>query len=119
MKLAKLTPMLWVKDVSATIDYYSNVLGFAKAGMLENGGWGSVVRDNVELMFTSFFEAKAKGEQFPGTFYLYTNDIDAWWEHLKEKAEVFYPIENFEYGMREFAIKDCNGFIIQFGKEIA
>jgi hypothetical protein len=29
-----------------------------------------------------------------------------------------YPIENFAYQMREFAIRDVNGYIIQFGREI-
>ncbi len=29
-----------------------------------------------------------------------------------------YPIENFEYQMREFAIRDVHGYIIQFGQEI-
>jgi len=28
---------------------------------------------------------------------------------------VVYPIESFDYGMREFAIRDNNGYILQFG----
>ena len=43
--------------------------------------------------------------------------MNAWWELLKDKAEVVYPIEDFEYGMREFAIKDCNGYMLQFGQD--
>ncbi len=30
-----------------------------------------------------------------------------------------YLIENFEYGLREFAIYDNNGDPLQFGKELA
>jgi hypothetical protein len=29
--------------------------------------------------------------------------------------EAYYTIENFEYGMREFAIYDNNGYMLQFG----
>jgi len=41
-----------------------------------------------------------------------------WYENLKEKANIYYHIENFEYSMREFVIKDCNGYILQFGHDI-
>ena len=37
---------------------------------------------------------------------------------LKDKVRIVYPIENFSYGMREFAIRDSGGYILQFGKPI-
>jgi hypothetical protein len=37
---------------------------------------------------------------------------------FKENTKVCYPIENFEYGMREFAIYDNNGYLLQLGQEI-
>ena len=30
------------------------------------------------------------------------------WRRLKDKAAVVYPHEDFDYGMREFAIRDNN-----------
>lgn len=30
-----------------------------------------------------------------------------------------YPIENFNYGMREFVIYDNNGYVLQFGEAVA
>jgi len=44
--------------------------------------------------------------------------VDAWWEYLKDKGTIVYPIENFDYGMREFAIRDNNGYILQVGSEV-
>jgi len=38
---------------------------------------------------------------------------------LKDKAEVACGIENIEYGMREFAVLDNNGYMLQLGQEIA
>jgi hypothetical protein len=32
---------------------------------------------------------------------------------------IFYPVEDFSYGLREFAIRDNNGYILQFGQEIS
>lgn len=46
------------------------------------------------------------------------NDVDALWESLKNEVDVVYEIENFGYGMREFAIYDNNGYILQFGQPV-
>ena len=40
------------------------------------------------------------------------------WEQVKDAARVCYPIEDFDYGMREFAVFDNNGYLLQFGQEI-
>lgn len=55
---------------------------------------------------------------FTGSFYFNTDEIDALWAELKDKANVAYGIENFEYGMREFAVYDNNGYLLQFGQEL-
>jgi hypothetical protein len=33
-------------------------------------------------------------------------------------ARICYLIETFEYGTREFAIYDNNGYVLQFGQEL-
>ncbi|MEO8650319.1 MAG: hypothetical protein ABI539_14235 [Acidobacteriota bacterium] len=55
---------------------------------------------------------------FTGSFYFTTESVDDLWTKLKDIANVCYGIENFEYGMREFAIYDNNGYLLQFGEEI-
>lgn len=55
---------------------------------------------------------------FTGSLYVNVDDVDTLWEKLKDKTKICYPVENFEYGMREFAIYDNNGYLIQFGQEI-
>ncbi|MEO6655450.1 MAG: VOC family protein [Pyrinomonadaceae bacterium] len=55
---------------------------------------------------------------FTGTFYFTTDDVEAMWKKVDGKAKVCYGIEDFEYGMREFAIYDNNGYTLQFGQEI-
>jgi len=37
-------------------------------------------------------------------------------DDYEEETRVCYPIENFAYGMREFAIYDNNGYLLQFGE---
>ena len=40
------------------------------------------------------------------------------WADLKGRVAVAYPMEEFHYGMREFAIYDNNGYLLQFGQEV-
>ena len=119
MQFHELTPMLWVPDIKQTVAFYTEVLGFTRDNFSDEWRWASVSRDQVVFMLAAPNEHMPyTGPVFTGSFYLRVDDIDAVWEKLKEKAVVVYPIDNFEYGMREFAIKDNNGFMLQFGQEI-
>jgi len=55
---------------------------------------------------------------FTGSFYFSVSQVDDLWEALKNTPYIYYAIEDFEYGMREFAIKDNNGYVLQFGQQI-
>jgi uncharacterized glyoxalase superfamily protein PhnB len=56
---------------------------------------------------------------FTGSFYIRTDNVDELWELVKDKATIVYNIENFDWQMREFAIYDNNGYILQFGQDIS
>lgn len=51
---------------------------------------------------------------FTGSFYFITDQVDAPWKEVKEKVEICYPIKNFDYGMREFALFDNDGYLLLF-----
>ena len=55
---------------------------------------------------------------FTGSFYFTVDDVETLWQDLKNKAKVVYELETFEWGMREFAIYDNNGYMLQFGQDI-
>lgn len=117
MKLTALAPMLWTDDVSATIVFYRDTLGFRCTAQAE--GWACLEQDGIELMVCLPNRHEPyDGPRFSGSFYFRCDDVDAWWQRLKNENAV-YPIENFEHGMGEFAIRDNNGYILQFGKELA
>ena len=46
------------------------------------------------------------------------SDAASLWASLKDIARVVYPLEDFDYGMREFAINDNNGYLLQFGQPL-
>ena len=52
------------------------------------------------------------------TLYLRNNDVDAQFASLKDKVDVIQaPVTRF-YGMREWYMKDPNGYILCFGQEM-
>lgn len=111
--------MLWTEDLDATIGFYVETLGFTCGERNDDWGWATLSIDDVSIMIAKP-NAHAKYDKigFTGSFYFTTDDVDALWAKLEDKAKVCYGIEDFEYGMREFAIYDNNGYLLQFGKEI-
>ena len=108
--------MLRTTDLKGTIEFYTTVLGFECEGSSDE--WASVRRDNVAIMFALPSEHEPfDGPFFTGSLYINPDDVDALWERVKDKARVCYPIDDFDYGMREFAIYDNNGYLLQFGHE--
>jgi uncharacterized glyoxalase superfamily protein PhnB len=119
MKLTSLRPILWTKDLQGTIDFYTQVLGFTLGNVNDDWGWASLDKDDVHLMIARPNEHTPFSKPtFTGTLYINTDDVNGWWEKLKDHVKLCYPIENFEYDMREFALYDNNGYIIQFGQPL-
>jgi uncharacterized glyoxalase superfamily protein PhnB len=119
MKLRELTPMLRTRDLQGSVEFYTTILGFTCDALADDSAWACVRRDFVSIMFASPDEHDPFDEAvFTGSFYINADDVDALWEQVKDKARVTYPIQDFDYGMREFAIYDNNGYVLQFGREI-
>ena len=116
MRLTKLVPILWTKDIDASVAFYRDVLDFKCTNRTTT--WAALEKDEVELML-SLPNAHEPFDriQFTGSFYFHPDDVATLWEELKMKTTVVYPLEDFDYGMREFAIRDNNGYILQFGQE--
>ena len=119
MTFKRVTPMLTVPDIDVAVKFYADVLGFHPAN--QSDSWAVVERDGVEVMFALpnphlpiFTEP-----QFTGSLYIQvTNGVEEIWESVKNKATVVYALETFSYGMREFSIRDNNGYVLQFGEEV-
>lgn len=120
MRLTGLRPMLRTSDIEATLRFYTEVLGFTIGARSEESGWASLYKDGAALMVAIPGEHMPfDKEAFTGSLYFNTDNVNALWEQLKGKAEVLYPLGDLDYGMREFAILDNNGYVLQFGQEIA
>ena len=118
MKLTSLMPLLRTHNLEQSIAFYRQHLGFACSQ--QHAEWAFIERDSITVMLAlpNAHEPFDK-PSFTGSFYFTVDAVDDLWEKLRKSAEVVYPLEDFDYGMREFAIRDNNGYCLQFGQEIA
>ncbi|MBT8219885.1 MAG: VOC family protein [Bacteroidia bacterium] len=113
-------PTLYTQQLEETVHYYRDVLGFVIDDHTEE--WGSCFarRDGVELMLALPNEHIGfDGPSFTGSIYIRCTGVVELWEAYRKKVKVAYSIEDFDYGMREFAIYDNNGYMLQFGEIIS
>jgi uncharacterized glyoxalase superfamily protein PhnB len=119
MTIQSLKPMLRTWDIRGTVNFYTQVLGSTCSAFKEDWGWANLQWEAAEIMLSG--PNKHENDSAPvftGSLYFMCDDVDDHWETLRLIAKICYPIENFEYGMREFAIYDNNGYILQFGSPI-
>jgi uncharacterized glyoxalase superfamily protein PhnB len=117
--LTDIRPMLQTEDFQGTLDFYTHTLGFAIHSQAPELGWASLTKDKIALMISGPNKHEPFSEpKLTGSIYINTDNVDALWEELNEKARICYPIETFEYEMREFGIYDNNGYILNFGQPV-
>lgn len=129
MSLKYLNPILWTKDLMATISFYENVLGFKSNSNFPN--FVSLTKDSVAIMFVvpqdepdDCKDPNDKEEFFAkplmtGSIFITMEHVDKLWESVKDKATVKDPLADREYLMRDFSILDNNGYELVFGQDIS
>jgi catechol 2,3-dioxygenase-like lactoylglutathione lyase family enzyme len=110
----RVTPILRVVDLAASLDYYVSVLGFRLNWRDENGNsFASVSRDDCHLFL-------AVGDQgHPGAWvWVGVSDADALHaEMLARGARVRQPPANYPWGSRELHVEDPDGNVLRLGSE--
>jgi uncharacterized glyoxalase superfamily protein PhnB len=112
--------MLLVRDLQQTIGFYSNKLGFELVDTWPDDGppvWCSLRSGGARVMFYTGDKPETSPE-LTGVLYFYPEDVAAIWEMVKDETKVEWPLQEMPYGMREFAIKDCNGYTLSFGETV-
>ena len=119
-----LSPTLAVRDMKKTIDFYKNSLGF-RIGMLfpdaDNPEYADLSKDGMTLMFIPAANLGIGNDEKLGTgvnLYLEIDgDIDEYYAELKEKGvEIGVDIKDEPFGIRDFTIKDIDGYQLTFNR---
>ncbi len=107
--------MLQVRDLRESVVFYRDVLGFKVDGTFPEDAptWAGLHSGNARVMLSTFDGVTEP--HLTGVLYMYPDDLDAAWERVKEAVPIVEQLTTREYGMREFSIRDPNGYLIKFG----
>ena len=113
------TPMIHVPDIRATIDWYKSI-GFMVLSTDEEYGdlhWALLSFGNGHVMFNAGGRRSAEGRR-EVDLYIETENVDELYQRLREQVAIREEPHDTFYGMREFIVRDINGFWVTFGQEV-
>ena len=116
----RVLPCLLVADMRRTLEFYIDVLGFTQTGYdpIESEPIRTEVRrDGVAIiLFTEALHGKDETPTFSGALYIFPESVDKLAQELRGKVPFEWGPENTEFGIREFAIRDPNGYLLVFAE---
>ncbi len=112
-----------VADVTTTGNFYRDTFGFRPEYV---GGtpaqFAIYSRDSCALMLRLVADPgrirpmEAQGGTWDAFFWV--ANVESLFSELRDKgADIVYPIVLQPYGMKEFAVRDCDGHVLGFGEE--
>jgi uncharacterized glyoxalase superfamily protein PhnB len=119
-----LSPLLAVRDMKKTLDFYTKSLGFTLKMAFptpDNPEYADIVKDGMVMMF---IPAKNHGinekEKLGVGVYLYLQidgDIDKYYNELKQKGvKIAVDIKDEPFGVRDFTVEDPDGYKLTFNQ---
>jgi|SRR4051812_35840586 hypothetical protein len=117
-KFLKVTPPIPVKDVLETVEWYKQHLDFSEewyyADPVSDGGCR---RNDLRLLFgKASTPLKTPGEM---SLIFFTSNVEEIYEEIQQKKlKIVRPLKQYDYGIKEFSIRDINGYIIRFAENV-
>jgi len=107
---------LAVSDVSAAVEFYTTQLGF-KVGFTWGGPPPTFA--GVNLGKVEMFLRKGTPDPKGCCVYFHVGDADVLYEfHRAKGVAVAQEIGDREYGMRDYVVRDLNGYHLSFGHHL-
>lgn len=106
-----LTILLRCHDTEQTRIFYESVLGFHTTATAD--GTFTVAQHGAQIIFTSQ-DLWQKPPGLSGTIYIHVKDVEEYFATLQNNGCVAWPLQAMPYGGKEFAVTDCNGYLVAF-----
>lgn len=134
---------LYVSDLEASLNFYTNILGFELMYERKSQGFAFLEREGAQIMLeqTMGFAKSTKEELLKGVwrtdeltapfgrgvnFEIKVNSLDQMLERLSQvgypllvpKQQVWYEIQGQRVGVFRFLIQDLDGYLLRFSQAI-
>jgi len=117
-------PVFAVADISATIQWYEEQLGFIGDPFPahEPHVFAIMRRDNIEIMLQRV-EGYAKPDLYNSRAggvwdaYFRIEGVQDLFDSVRDEARIVQPLRKQPYGQWEFEVADLNGYLLVFSEE--
>jgi uncharacterized glyoxalase superfamily protein PhnB len=127
MEFKDLMPNLMVKNIEKTVEFYTNVLGFEVLQTVPENAPFVFAIVNAKGVIISFQEEKSIKEEYPQlsefpqggclTLYIHVTDVKELFEKVNGKAKIAKEMHDTPHASKDFAVEDCNGYILTFSQQ--
>ena len=107
--------LLKCHDVDTTKSFYEEILEFSVSD--SDKGTCTVKKGDCSILFTQQ-DLWSGQPKCTGTIYLFIDDLDSYYESIRDKAIVLWELQTMPYGTREFAVKDYNEYHLAFAEKV-
>jgi predicted lactoylglutathione lyase len=114
MKMTRLIPMLPVKSMPASVEFYQK-LGFTVERRQDNWGWAMLRFDDCRLMVDQSINTHPSAPR-QGVIYLYPENVAEFRRQAQSNGVKVPDLEVTFYGMMEFRIEDPDGNQLWIGQ---
>jgi catechol 2,3-dioxygenase-like lactoylglutathione lyase family enzyme len=119
-RFKKVMPVLRVADLQMAVDWYTQMLGFQVVwrSPMDGGGENCLLQAGpIELMLST--GAHLGGPPaLTGTLFFHVDGVEELFARIRNQVEVVWPLEDQEYGTREFGVRDSDGYLLAFAEEL-
>jgi len=118
-----IAPQFFTMDISRTLAYYQEKLGFKCVGTWQDPPvYAIVARDRHAIHFRCAEPPKANAGKYSDELldaYLSVEDADALYaEYASQGVEFTRGLGDMPWRSREFVVKDCDGRLLAFGANL-
>lgn len=114
MKMDRLIPMLPVKHIDRSIEFYQK-LGFSVENRNDNWGWAMLRFGECRLMVDQSINVHPEAPR-QGVLYLYPDNIERYHHQVRANGLDVPDLETTFYGLTEFRIDDPDGNRLWIGQ---
>src|SRR6185503_7059882 len=115
MKMTRLIPMLPVRSMPASVDFYCGMLGFEVEKRNDDWGWAMLRFDECRLMVDQSINPNP--DRFRDSIlYLYPDDVVEYHKQVRQNGLAVPELDVTFYGLTEFRIDDPDGNRLWIGQ---
>ncbi len=117
MKMNRLIPMLPVKHIAASIEFYRR-LGFSVEQRNDDWGWAMLRFDECRLMIDQSINQHSQAPR-QSVLYLYPENIVEYHQQVRDNGLTIPDLQVTFYGLTEFRLDDPDGNHLWIGQDTA